>query len=69
MSFIELLDQLPTLTPEQRQEVVLRAIRLDEAPLSLEDERLVSARLAAHAQDPASSVPLEEMRRRLLAKA
>ena|SRR5258708_7787093 len=38
---------------------------LNELPLRLEDEALIEERLAAHRQNPASSVPLVEMKDRL----
>lgn len=68
MSFAEVLDELAGLTFEQRQLVVLRALELDDAPLSAADEALVESRLAAHHADPGSSVPLAEMKGRLRAR-
>lgn len=65
MSFAELLEELPALTVRQRQMVIRRAIELEEPPLSDAGETLVETRLAAHRLNPASSVPLEEMKRRL----
>lgn len=65
MSFAEVLEELAGLTFEQRQEVVRRALELDDAPLSAEEEALVESRLAAHRADPESSIPLEELKRQL----
>ena len=65
MSFAQVLDELPSLTVEQRQLLIRRALELDEPGLSEADEKLVTSRLAAHAADPSSSVPLEEMKARL----
>ena len=65
MSFAEVLQELPALTVQQRQAVVRRALELEESPLSAAEEALVEARLAGHHQNPASSVPLDEMKRRL----
>lgn len=65
MSFTEVLEELPALTVSERQLLVRRALELDEPPLSAADEALVEERLAAHRQNPASSVPLEEMKNRL----
>jgi len=59
MSFTELLENLETLTPEQREMVILRAIELDEAPLTAEQQRTVEERLAAHDADPSSSIPAD----------
>jgi hypothetical protein len=65
MSFAEVLEELPALTVQQRQVVIRRALELEEPPLSDAEEALVETRLAGHRQNPASSVPLDEMKRRL----
>jgi uncharacterized protein Smg (DUF494 family) len=62
MSFAEVLNELPALSIEQRQLLITRALELDELPLSAEDESLIEERLAAHHHNPASSVPLAEMK-------
>ena len=68
MSFAEVLQELPALTFEQRQVLIRRAVELDDTGLSRADEALVESRLAAHRVDPASSLSLEEMKRRLRAQ-
>lgn len=65
MSFNELIAELPRLTFEERQILIRRALELDVSPLSPVDEELAEERLAAHHADPSSSVPLDEMKRRL----
>jgi uncharacterized protein Smg (DUF494 family) len=65
MSFTEVLNELPALTVDQRQLLISRALELDELPLSVEDEASIEERLAAHHQNPASSMPLAEMKARL----
>lgn len=65
MSFAEVLQELPTLTLNERQMLVRRALDLDEPGLSLADEVLVEKRLAAHRKNPASALPLEAMKSRL----
>jgi putative addiction module component (TIGR02574 family) len=65
MNFAEVLGELPRLTFEERQELIRRAVELDDPPLSAADESLVDRRLAAHHAKPDSSVPLEEMKDRL----
>jgi len=60
MSFTEVLDELPSLTFEERQILIRRAIELDEPPLSEADEAIMESRLARHHDDPDSSIPLEE---------
>lgn len=65
MSFKEILAELPRLTFEERQILMLRALELDDPPFSSADEDLVEERLAAHHSEPNSSIPLDEMKRRL----
>jgi putative addiction module component (TIGR02574 family) len=65
MSFSEVLHELPALTVAERQMVIRRALELEDAALSAEDEALVEGRLADHRQDPSSAVPLDEMKARL----
>ena len=65
MSFNEVIAELPRLTFEERQILIRRALELDDPPLSAADEELVESRLAEHHADPSSSVPLDEMTRRL----
>ncbi len=68
MSFNEVLRELPSLTLEQRQLVIRRAVELDDAPLSAAEESLVESRLAALRESPDSAVSLEEMKKRLRAR-
>jgi hypothetical protein len=65
MSFNEVIAELPRLTFEERQILIRRAVELDDPPLSAADEELVEARLAKHHGDPSSSIPLDELKRRL----
>ena len=65
MSFNEVLEELPTLTFEQRQLIIRRALELDDPPLRDADETLVESRLASLRDAPASAVSLEEMKARL----
>jgi putative addiction module component (TIGR02574 family) len=60
MSFTEILENLETLTPEQREIVIQRALELDEPPLTPEQQKLIEERLAAHEADPSSSIPFDE---------
>jgi hypothetical protein len=68
MSFNEVLLELPSLTLEQRQMLIRRAVELDDAPLSAAEESLVESRLAALRESPGSAVSLEEMKKRLRAR-
>jgi putative addiction module component (TIGR02574 family) len=65
MSFAEVLQELPSLTVEQRQIIIRQSLELDEPSLAAEDEAAVDARLAAHRQNPSSAIPLDEMKARL----
>ncbi|HEY8967166.1 MAG TPA: hypothetical protein VIM58_12010 [Candidatus Methylacidiphilales bacterium] len=65
MSFTEVLDELPTLTVEQRQIVLSRVLELDALPLDPEAEALVESRLAAHRSGPSTSLPLADLKARL----
>jgi len=65
MSFVEVLQELPSLTVSERQQLVRCALDLDEPGLSSADEVLVEKRLAAHRKNPASAVPLQKMKSRL----
>ncbi len=65
MSFAEVLEELPALSLAQRQELIARAIQLDDVGLSASQEALVQERLDAHRASPESSVPFEKMKQQL----
>jgi len=65
MSFAEVLQELTALTFEQRQEIIRRALELDDIPSGDADQSLVESRLAALHDAPASVVSLEEMKARM----
>ena len=62
MSFSEVIEELPRMTTAERQQLIRRALELDDVPLSSADEALVESRLAAHRANPDSSVSLSEMK-------
>ena len=66
MSFNEVVKEIPRLTFEERQILIRRVVELDDPPLSATDEESIEERLAAHQADPTSSMPLVEIKRRLL---
>lgn len=68
MSFNEVLAELPSLTMEQRQLLMRRALELDDLPLSPADEALVQERSAEYHAHPSAAVGLEEMEKRLRAR-
>jgi hypothetical protein len=65
MSATEIVSELPKLTEVERRIVFGKLLELEDPPLAEDDEALVESRLAAHRANPDSSVPLEEMKRRL----
>ena len=68
MSFNEVLAELPSLTVEQRQLLMRRALELDDLPLSPAEEALVAARLAEYRQNPQAALSLQEMEARVRAR-
>lgn len=65
MSLSQVLKALPGFTFEERQLLIRRVIELDDPPLSEADETLIELRLAAHRNDPTSSLPLETPKEQL----
>ena len=68
MSFNEVLAELPSLTMEQRQLLMRRAVELDDLPLSFAEDAFVDQRLAEYRQNPQAALSLEEMEKRLRAR-
>jgi hypothetical protein len=65
MSIAEVLGQMEAWTTEERQQIIRRALVLDEPGLSGKDVRIVEERLRAHEVDPASSLSLDQAVSRL----
>ncbi len=65
VSATEIINALPKLTEAERRVVFGKLLQLEDLPMSKADEALVERRLSAHRAKPNSSVPLEEMKRRL----
>ena len=68
MNLEEVLAQLPAFSVAERQELVRRALELDEPGLSAEDEILVEQRLADHLQNPGSALDLKTIKADLRAR-
>lgn len=68
MSFQEVLAELPSLTVEQRQLLMRRALELDQPALSPAEERLVEERRAEYLQNPAAALSLEQIEAQLRAR-
>jgi len=61
MSFAEILEEIPHLSFAQRQELVRRAIALDETDLTPEENALLDARMAEFQRNPEGGIPLEQL--------
>jgi hypothetical protein len=75
MSKTEILEELPKLTPEERQEIRLKLAELDgddwldsDDPLSAEQKVLLEARLEDLEKHPEKSIPWTEAEARLKAR-
>jgi putative addiction module component (TIGR02574 family) len=62
VSFAEILEEIPNLSFTQRQELVRRAIALDEDDLTPEENALLDARMEDFRRDPGEGIPLEQLR-------
>jgi hypothetical protein len=67
-SFAEVMEELPRLTFKQRQELIRRAVELNDPQLSPLDEAQVDKRLAANPEDPGSSLSLDDAKARMLTR-
>ena len=72
MSKAEILEALPGLTPEERNEILLKITELDadlwfdhDDPLTDEEKALIEARIAAHERNPETAIPWEDVKARL----
>jgi hypothetical protein len=75
MSIAEIVEELPKLTVEDRDELRLRLLELDREiwtdsshPLTDSEKALLDARLAAYRKDPDAGSSWEEVEMRLFAK-
>jgi hypothetical protein len=75
MSKTEILDKLPKLTPEERQEIRLKLAELDgdewldsDDPLSDKEKALLEARLDDLEKHPEKSIPWSEAEAQLKAR-
>jgi hypothetical protein len=72
MSKTEILEELPRLTADERNEIRLKIAELDgddwldaDDPLSDEEKALLEARLTEMKQHPEESVPWEQAKKRI----
>jgi hypothetical protein len=62
MSKAEILDELPKLTSEERDEIRLKLDELDGDALTAEEFAVVEARMEEHRRDPASAIPIDQLK-------
>ena len=62
MSFAEILEEIPNLSFAQRQELVRRAISLDDDDLTPAESALLDARMEDFRRNPEAGIPLEQLR-------
>ena len=71
MSKAEILEQLPKLTPEEREEIRMKLAELnreewmDDGELSAEEKRLLDQRLADYEKNPDAGSSWEEVEARI----
>ena len=74
MSLAEILDEIPRLTPVERQRVAEKLFEVEgdwidsDDELSASEKHLLDSRLADHDRDPASALPWEKVKARLQAR-
>jgi putative addiction module component (TIGR02574 family) len=72
MSKAEILEELPRLTPEERQEILLKLTEIDgdlwldyDDPITQEDKALIEARIDAHEKNPETAIPWDDFKARV----
>jgi putative addiction module component (TIGR02574 family) len=64
MSKAEILDEIPKLTPEEREEIRRKLDEFDDT-LTPAEWALVDQRLAEHEADPQSAIPWDKVKAQL----
>jgi len=62
MSLTEILDEIPKLSFAERQELVRRAIEVEDADLAPEEKALLDERLNNFLRNPNSGVPADQLK-------
>jgi putative addiction module component (TIGR02574 family) len=72
MSKTEILEELPKLTPEDRDEIRLKLAEIDgdrwfdgDDPLTDEQKALIESRIEEHERNPETAIPWDEFKARL----
>lgn len=66
MSLNEILAEIPKLSFPEREEVVRRALELEDVDLTPEEKAILNERLADFRRDPNSGVPAEQLKSEVL---
>ena len=66
MSLTEILAEIPKLSFAERQELVRRAIEVEEQELAAEEKAILDQRLADLRQNPNSGIPAEQLKDEVL---
>ena len=62
MSLTEILAEIPKLSFAERQELVRRAIELEDLDLTADEKAILEERLADFRRNPNSGVPAEQLK-------
>ena len=62
MSLTEILAEIPKLTFAEREEVVRRAIEVEDSDLSREEKAILERRLEDFRSNPESGIPAEQLK-------
>ena len=62
MSLTEILAEIPKLSFAERQELVRRAIEIEEHDLTAEEKAILDERLADFRRNPNSGIPAEQLK-------
>ncbi len=65
MSLAEILDEIPKLSVADRQDLVRRAIAVDDADLTPEENAVLDARIEDFHRDPDAGTPLDQLKERV----
>ncbi|PYI91954.1 MAG: hypothetical protein DME97_12235 [Verrucomicrobia bacterium] len=66
MSLTKILAEIPKLSFAERQEMVRRAIEVEDQDLPAEEKTILDQRLAEFRQNPNSGIPAEQLKDQVL---
>jgi putative addiction module component (TIGR02574 family) len=66
MSLTEILAVIPKLSFEERQELVRRAIEVEDDELTADEKLILEKRLEDFRRDPSSGIPAEQLKSEVL---